>query len=238
MYDSQWLTPVYFLTAYLIYWFAPEAPIWGRVTGRDKNSEEIESRNSVYLQKFLGFLLLGPGALTAAAIWGPVSEIRFGMQWPSGPHALSLFLLTSTAGFIFMAFRPKKSLNPDYYPQVRLQYWKPGDILLNSLFWVLYLFSYEFAFRGMMFFPLLNLLGFWPAAVIGTVIYSCVHIPKGAQEAFIAVPFGLLLYYIAWETSSMMIPFTAHLLLALMNDYRSLKANPQMSISGFRRNHD
>ena len=230
-FDSVWLTPAYFIIGYLVYWFAPEFPLWGRMTGKGKKSPEIISRNSLYLQKFLGFLLLGPAALAAAAVWGPSSEINFGIQWPSGPHALILFLIPSATAFIFMMLRPGKSLNPEYYPQVRLKVWKPADILLNSLFWILYLLSYEFAFRGLMFFPLLNVLGFWPAAIIGTVIYSSVHIPKGAQEAIFAIPFGLLLYFIAMETSSMLIPFFIHLILALVNDYRSIIINPDVTFS-------
>jgi len=231
MTDPVWLTPVYFITAYLVYWFAPDSVFWGKMTGRGTKSTETESRNSLFLQKFLGFILLGPGTLAAAMTWGPVSENRFGIQWPNGPHAFSLFISTSVVTLILMSLRPVKSLNTDYYPQVRLKEWKPADILFNTLLWILYLFSYEFVFRGLMFFPLLGILGFWPAAIIGTVIYSTVHIPKGAKEAVTALPFGILLYYIAMETSSMLIPFFIHLILALMNDYRSLNANPRMSVS-------
>ncbi len=229
-FNPIWLTPVYFIIPYLIYWFAPESSLWGHLSGKGKKSAETVSRNTLYLQKFLGFILLGPAALGAAAIWGPVSDIRFGLQWPSGPHALLWLFISTAVAVLSMALRSKKSLNPDYYPQVRLSQWKSIDIFLNSLFWVVYLFSYEFAFRGMMFFPLLETLGFWPAAIIGTVIYSSVHIPKGAQEAITALPFGFLLYYIAMDTSSMVIPFIVHLILALMNDYRSLKANPKMKV--------
>ncbi|MCD6342598.1 MAG: CPBP family intramembrane metalloprotease [Spirochaetaceae bacterium] len=229
-FNPIWLTPVYFIIPYLIYWFAPESSFWGHLSGRGKKSAEIVSRNALYLQKTLGFILLGPAALGAAAIWGPVSDIRFGLQWPSGPHAIFLLVISTAIAVLIMAFRSGESLKPEYYPQVRLTQWKLIDIFLNSLFWMLYLFSYEFAFRGLMFFPLLGTLGFWPAAIIGTVIYSSVHIPKGAQEAISALPFGLLLYYIAMDTSSMVIPFIVHLILALMNDYRALKANPKMKI--------
>ncbi|MCK5736824.1 MAG: CPBP family intramembrane metalloprotease [Spirochaetaceae bacterium] len=228
--NPAWLTPAYFIIGYLLYWFAPELSIFQRLSASSGKTAAIVSRNKYYTQKSLGFLLLGPGTIAAAAIWGPVTENRFGFQWPSGSHALLWFLLSSGIAVLIMSLRSEKSFNHEYYPQVRLKQWKPVDILMNSLFWILYLLSYEFAFRGLMFFPLLEILGFWPAAIIGTVIYSCVHIPKGAQEAISAIPFGILLYYIAMDTSSMLIPFIIHLILALMNDYRSLKANPQMSI--------
>jgi len=229
-FDSAWLTPLYFMITYLIYWFAPESVFWKKMSGKGKKNNAIVSRNSIYSQKILGFLLLGPITITAASLWGPASDIRYGLLWPTGPHILLWFLVPSIIAFLTMALRPLKSIKPEYYPQVRLEQWKPQDIFLNSLFWVLYLFSYEFAFRGLMFFPLLNIVGFWPAAIIGTVVYSSVHIPKGAQEALTALPFGLLLYYIAMETSSMLIPFFIHLILALMNDYRALKVSSEMTL--------
>ena len=63
-----------------------------------------------------------------------------------------------------------------------------------------------------------------------TVIYSAIHIAKGAREAWVALPYGLLLYVIAADTGSVFYPFLSHLIVALLNDYRTLAVNPDMTV--------
>ncbi len=225
-----WFPFVFFIVSYLIYWFIPEAGFWQRIMGYDRIDKGRASRNDLYAQKGLGFLLLGPLSLIAVHIWGPGTDFRYGLSFPSGPRALLWFLVPTVITMLLMGFRPKKGLNTDYYPQVRLVEWKPVDIFWNAFFWIIYLVGYEFAFRGMMFFPLLDTLGFWPAAIAGAVVYSAVHIPKGGFEAIFALPYGLLLYYIAMDTGSFLIPCVLHLEMALMNDFRSLANNPKMTV--------
>jgi len=229
--DPAWLPFLYFIVGYLIYWFAPESARWRRWAGYGRLEEGPASRNSLYAQKFLGFLLLGPVALAAVALWGPApSEAWYGLALPSGPHALWWFLGVSLATAGLMAVRAKKTLAIEDYPQVRLEVWRPTDLFWNTLLWALYLVSYELAFRGLMFFPLLEVVGFWPAAIVGSVLYSAVHIAKGSREAFLSLPYGTLLCFIAMDTGSFVIPFVSHLIMALMNEYRSLAANPAMKV--------
>ena len=40
--------------------------------------------------------------------------------------------------------------------------------LINALGWFLYLFGYEFLFRGVLLIPLIEPLGMWPAIAINT----------------------------------------------------------------------
>ena len=229
-FNPVWLTLLYFIVSYLIYWFLPESGVWKKMVGFSRLAEGPASRNSLYAQKAVGFLLLGPLSLLAAVLIGPGSDARFGLSIPSGSGALLWFLVPSVITFLIMGLRPASGLNIDYYPQVRLPEWRPADLFWNSLFWTLYLMGYEFAFRGLMFFPLLDSLGFWPAAIVGMVIYSAVHIPKGGFEAIFALPYGLLLYHIAMDTGSFLIPALLHLEMALMNDFRSLRHNPGMVV--------
>lgn len=229
-FDTAWLPFVFFIVAYLIYWFLPDTGFWKKMVGYGRLDDGRASRNDLYFQKGIGFLLLGPVSLAAAFIWGPGSEVRYGLALPTGSRALIWFLVPTVITLLLMGLRPKKGLNIEYYPQVRLTEWKPADVFWNAFFWTIYLLGYEFAFRGMMFFPLLDTLGFWPAAIAGAVVYSAVHIPKGGFEAIFALPYGLLLYYIAMDTGSFLIPCVLHLEMALMNDFRSLAHNPGMKL--------
>ena len=48
--------------------------------------------------------------------------------------------------------------------------------------WFLYLFGYEFLFRGVLLIPLIDPLGMWPAIAINIAVYSATHIPKGRRN--------------------------------------------------------
>ncbi len=229
-FDPVWIPFICFIIGYLIYWFLPETAFWRRLAGYGRLEEGPASRNSLYWQKGIGFLLLGPISYAVARLAGPGTSFRYGLAFPSGPRAWIWFLIPSVITFLIMGLRPKKGLNTEYYPQVRLKSWTGMDIFWNAFFWTIYLLGYEFAFRGMMFFPLADTLGFWPAAIAGAVVYSAVHIPKGGFEAVFALPYGILLYWIALDTGSFLIPAVLHLEMALMNDYRSLFNNPEMKV--------
>jgi len=224
-----WYLYLYFILSYLFYWFLPSEKII-LILSKQEPSKEILSKRSVFLRKFTGFLLFGPAAMLTAYLLGGYTPAELGIKFPSGLNSL-LFLLIPTAVTVpFMLLRKAESFETDFYPQVRLNEWRITDVFQNTLFWILYLISYEFLFRGVLFFPFAAKLGFFPAAVTGTVIYSSVHIPKNAKEAIIAIPYGMLLYYISWKTSSVFIPAVLHMEMALINDFRAIKINPEMKI--------
>jgi len=92
------------------------------------------------------------------------------------------------------------------------------------------LIGYEILFRGLLFFPFVPVLGFWPAAVLGTVIYSLSHYPKSLREALGAIPFGIILAWIAWESQSVLPCILIHACLAVSNSIFSLYHHPGMHI--------
>ena len=116
------------------------------------------------------------------------------------------------------------------YPEIRKKEWTPSLIALSALSWIFYLFAYEFLFRGILFIPALELLGFWPAIVLNTGIYSLVHVPKGIKESIGAIFLGFLLCLLVVRTGSFWIAFFSHVVLALSSEWFSIYANPEMRI--------
>jgi membrane protease YdiL (CAAX protease family) len=118
------------------------------------------------------------------------------------------------------ASRNEESLKQ--YPDLKLKDWTPGRIAVLSFGWLLYLAAYEFLFRGFLFFSCYNSYGFVIALIINTVAYSLAHIPKGKREAIGAIPFGVLLCWLAWLSGSIWLPFIIHASLALSMQYFSI----------------
>ena len=101
-------------------------------------------------------------------------------------------------------------------------------VLKNTLGWSAYLLGYEFLFRGILLFPLVDALGVWPAIAINTAMYSATHIPKGMDEAIGAAPLGIVLCLITLMTGTLWVAIIVHILMALANSFSSVYHNPNM----------
>jgi membrane protease YdiL (CAAX protease family) len=114
------------------------------------------------------------------------------------------------------------------YPQIRKNEWNLKLILISAFSWILYLIAYEFLFRGYLLFVFLKYLNVWAAISLNVAIYALVHVPKGHKEAIGAIPLGLVLGIITLKTGSIWFAFGLHVVLALSNEWLSLRAHPDM----------
>ena len=96
-------------------------------------------------------------------------------------------------------------------------------VIVHSIVWGLYLFSYELLLRGFLFFSSLELFGIVYAIIINCTIYSIIHIPKGRSEALGAIPFGIILCLITFQTKSIWGAYILHMSLAISMDWRIVK---------------
>ena len=106
--------------------------------------------------------------------------------------------------------------------------WTKKTIFINALGWFLYLFGYEFLFRGVLLIPLIDPLGMWPAIAINIALYSATHIPKGLDETIGAIPLGFVLCLLTISSGTIWIAFIVHVVMAWTNTFTALKFNPEM----------
>ncbi len=169
---------------------------------------------------FLAFLVLPSSGLTLAGYDLPGLQV-ISMGQPAA-WAVPVMLLGSAA-FALGRFSRKTAADTANYPQYLPLHWNAASVLFEIVSWSLYLFAYEFAFRGMILFGLLP-AGYWTAIAIQTALYAFAHLPKSGKEAAGAIVFGVItsLITLAWGT---MIPaFLVHLALALGNDVGCMRA--------------
>lgn len=220
----------YFALAFMIYFFLPNFQGFKKISFRLGDSAS-KPEIFVYLSRILGFLLMGlvPGIFFPLFYKNNLSN--YGVTIPAGKGIILWWLIPLVIFLTMSLVRPRKGVNTEFYPQVRKEDWNLSRTLMNILSWTIYLFGYEFAFRGLLFFTCLQAFGLVPAIMINTAIYSISHIPKGAGEAFGAFFLGILLCVIAFYTGSFLIPFVLHIILAVGNDLRAIVINPQMKFS-------
>jgi membrane protease YdiL (CAAX protease family) len=143
-----------------------------------------------------------------------------------------------TIGFILILLNFLNRRNPgnlSMYPVIRKKEWTSSLLLLSALSWVVYLFSYEFLFRGYLLFSMKTEFGMWNAVVVNVVLYSLVHVPKGWKEAVGSLPLGFVLCVVCLRAGNIWPAFIAHSCLALSNEWFALAIHPTISIHKKRR---
>ncbi len=79
---------------------------------------------------------------------------------------------------------------------------------------IVFLFFYEFFFRGVIFFSLLQIFDLYISILITTILYVLIHSFDSKTEILGALPFGILLCFFSYTTNSIWIAFIIHMTLS------------------------
>ncbi|MDP2423770.1 MAG: CPBP family intramembrane glutamic endopeptidase [Bacteroidales bacterium] len=185
---------------------------------------------TIVVQRMLGFFLFGITPLLIAVFLFDKPLVYYGFTGANYSKSLCWIALLSAIVILLNYINAPKKDNLAMYPQIRITTWKPNILIISTLTWIAYLAAYEFMFRGFLLFALYDALGLTAAIVINTSIYSLVHVPKGAKEAIGAIPLGIVLCYLTLITGNIVVAFVVHVVMALSNEWFSLRANPAIKI--------
>lgn len=218
------------LIGFMIFWFAWQSDKLKQKL-IDKYGEDKGLANLVIYTKILGGFSMGVLPAVAYLIAFPettLSELGLGLHqetllttalWTLGLGALMVFLMANNA---------KKPENLVHYPQIRAKVWDRKMFRGNLAGWATYLFGYEFLFRGVLLFPLVEAIGLWPAIAVNIGLYSATHIPKGLTEAIGAIPLSIVLCLLSVYTGSIWVAVIVHIAMAWTNTTIALKHQPEM----------
>tara|TARA_B100000768_G_scaffold70488_1_gene67629 strand:+ start:244 stop:984 length:741 start_codon:yes stop_codon:yes gene_type:complete len=225
---SLLLTSVFFS----IYWFTSKSK---RIKERfyNKYDHDQASLKHIFFTKFFGFFAMGVFPIIVFLIYFPEITLQeLGLSFTNKTSVFSLLWIIGLSILIVplvyvSAKKPKNLLN---YPQIRAKVWTKKMLFINALGWFLYLFGYEFLFRGILLIPLVEALGMWPAIAINIALYSATHIPKGLDETLGAIPLGFVLCLLTISSGTIWIAFIVHVVMAWTNTFTALKFHPDMRI--------
>lgn len=195
-----------------------------------RNTNLDPSYLSTIIQRFLGLMFLGIIPLVTLFAIGMNDIESLGISFNSYPVTLLSILIVSSLIIAGNYFIGKKKSNYLIYPQMRIKKWNTKFMLVNAITWLIYLGAYEMAFRGILIFPFIDLLGIELTVALNISIYALVHVPKGKKETLGAIPLGFVLCIITISTKSIFPAFVIHAIMAISNDIYAMKANPKMSI--------
>lgn len=212
---------------FLVHHFMVNSEWFGRISGHRLDTAALSIRRVLY-NRLLGTCLFGLVPLGMILLVYREPLTRYGL---SAEHLLESFLwwipVAAVTGLIsyYVARSPK---NLECYPQIRTDRWSERLLALSALSWLGYLMGYEFMFRGFLLFSCLDSFGYWPALIINLSLYSLVHVPKGAREAFGSLLIGFFLCYLTLLFGSFWFALFTHITIALSNEWFSLGFHPGM----------
>lgn len=201
---------------------------WG--VSKLKNINDGSVKNILFT-KYWGLLTMGIlPAIIALYLMPQYSLADYGLTYnpDSTMDSVIATIVLASITIPLTYITAKKSKHRENYPQIRETNWDRKLVVKNILGWSAYLLGYEFLFRGILLFPLVDALGVWPAIAINTAMYSATHIPKGMDEAIGAAPLGIILCLITLMTGTIWVAIVVHILMALANSFSSIYHNPNM----------
>ncbi len=224
---NQWFAILGFsllLIGYVGYYFSAK---------NDKADELNRPTKEILNMRYMGFLWMGIIPLVIIAIFIMSSSYTWadvGVKW-SFPVESWYWIAGFAAALIPMnKINAPLENNLVVYPQIREKVWNSKLQRTEYLTWFLYLLGYEWLFRGILFFSSREVMDFWPALVLNTVIYSLAHLPKGLKETIWSIPLGILLCIIVERVEVFYPAVIIHFTQAASSSYFSLRAHSEMSI--------
>lgn len=220
------------LAFFSIYWFTSKSE---KIKKRfyDKYDHDQASLKHIFFTKYFGFISMGILPTIFCLVFLPELTLAdLGLTFIYKTAQFSIFWILGLSILIiplvyFSAKKPKNLVN---YPQIRAKVWTKKMVFINALGWFLYLFGYEFLFRGILLIPLIEPLGMWPAIAINIALYSATHIPKGLDETIGAIPLGFVLCLLTISSGTIWIAFIVHVVMAWTNTFTALKFHPEMNL--------
>jgi len=229
--DINTILPVFIaVISFIIYWFTTKSEKIKSYFFRKFNFDDASAYHITFLRIF-GFLTMGLGSGILCLTFIPDYSLSdYGLSYNretalfTSLWSLGLMIIIIPLAFLG-AHKPANLIN---YPQIRARLWTRKITVLNIVSWIVYLFGYEFLFRGILLFPLAGELGPWPAVAINTAFYSISHVPKGLNETTGAILLGLVLCILTLISGTIWIAFFTNVALALTNSFTAMKYNPDM----------
>ena len=220
------------LVFFSIYWFTSKSEKIKRIF-YNKYDYDQASLKHIFFTKYFGFFSMGILPTFLILIVLPeftLADLGFTLIYETFLFSFLWILGLSILIIPLVYFSAQKQKNLVNYPQIRAKVWTKKMLFINALGWFLYLFGYEFLFRGVLLIPLIETLGMWPAIAVNIALYSATHIPKGLDETIGAIPLGFVLCLLTISSGTIWIAFIVHVVMAWTNTFTALKFHPDMQL--------
>lgn len=188
--------------------------------------------NRILRRRLAGFLIFGliPFLLIFPFdLLGDVSLEQLGLSFEWN-RSVGLWLLALLPVGILASWliRNDRS-NQEIFPEIRVAIWTPKLLLLSAFFWIIYVISVEFLYRGLVLQSLLmNTGNRWMAVLGSTGLYVMIHYFRDNRISWISLLFGLVGAWMTLACGSLLPAVLLHLVTSLTTEWFSIYSHPEM----------
>lgn len=221
------LAIVLITVGFILFWSAVTSrSITPRLAGAVGTERAQETK--VYLQRFVGICFYGivPALIFLVLLGHKWSDFGVLPMWASQDLLWTLCLSVLALPLSYTGAR--KADSQEMYPEIRRPEWDRKTLILSALTWIVYISAYELMFRGFLLFSCDRAFGSGAAIAVNTAIYALTHVPKRMTEGIGAIVFGVILCLITLRTGTIWVSVLVHIVLALSNEWFSLRFNPHI----------
>jgi membrane protease YdiL (CAAX protease family) len=162
----------------------------------------------INLKHVLGILLFG---ILFYLTFPEYKYLIHNVDVPNLNTLLVILIIVFTSGFLSFVSVTKKLKDKTEKSQYNSS--KGWTYFITRL---VFLFSYEFFFRGILLFSLIYTYGLFMAIAICTSLYVLIHAFDSKAEIIGAIPFGIVLCLLSYYTNSIWAAFIIHITLSLV----------------------
>jgi membrane protease YdiL (CAAX protease family) len=192
---------------------------------------------SVILQRTSAVFIFGLIPIILLVFVFRYNPSAYGFAMKNSLVTLIVVLITAIAVLLISWFTSRSKENLATYPQIREKEWNISLLILSALSWIAYLLAYEFMYRGFLLFACYHAFGTWPAIIINTCLYSLTHLVKNKREGIGAFFIGIILCMLVLYIGSLWVAFYIHIIMALSNEWFSLRIHSEMHFQFKSRNN-
>lgn len=213
--------------SFLLYWIAIHSKKIKQWVSQNEGSDSLKM-NWFLFSKWVGFVLFVSIPLFSFILGNQEMGLTLlldSFYWKNQPFhfGMLLFVVALPTVLVLSYFSGKNVKLQEKYPEVKLEKWNVTQGIKFVMGWSFYLLGYEILFRGVLFLIPAIFLGFPIALMLNLALYSISHIPKGMDEALVAVPVGVLLCILTYKTESIWLAFFLHLAMSISGNYFAWK---------------
>lgn len=174
----------------------------------------------VLMLNIAGIVLYG---LVSYSVSESPNETYFNLPMPSKISLIWVFLLGDVVCLISF-FSAHRATGANRYPIGQGNEAEKNQPVLpaafstkNSVVYLIvraiYLFAYEYFFRGVLLFSIAAFIGWFWAVVINVFLYFLLHLFSSKKEMLATIPFGFALCYVSYAWQSFFPAFILHVAL-------------------------
>jgi membrane protease YdiL (CAAX protease family) len=157
-----------------------------------------------------------------------LQELNISFQW--NPEVTKYTAIGVGIVIVLSLISSRTHSSLELYPEVRVRFWRPHILIKSALSWVIYIFAYEFFYRGLLLQAFLFHLEEALAIAACTALYGLTHYHRLDRMSTLSIVWSVVSCVLVLRTGSLWPAIIIHLSLCLFVEWLSIRHHREMYV--------